>query len=929
MKHIGVGGAQIFTVDQSAVHGPVKFMSQQWRDLVHHALAEANRLGLEISMEGCDGWSESGGPWITPDKSMQTVVFTEEYATGGQKIDLKLPQPAAKLGYYDDIALLAWPTIAGDGPKTKGLRLDQLAQRVGMSSKGGLKAFATTQESVDAVIKQSSVIDLTGKADWDAPAGNWTIVRFGHTSTGQTTHPSTAAGLECDKLSKSVVQFHVQSMYGPVMADSPDMVGKTFAYMLLDSWECGCENWTPTMRDDFKARRGYDLWAWLPALTGRVVESADATERFQWDLRRTIADLLTENHYGTFAEIAHEHHMGLMSEASGIGMPTIADQLACKGRCDVPMGEFWVNKSAEQNIDDPKEAASAAHIYGKPIAATESFTSVPGTAAWKNDPYSLKALGDWEFCLGVNRFIFHRYAHQPWLDRVPGMSMGPWGINFERTNTWWNQASAWMDYLTRCQYLLQQGRFVADLCYFYGEGAPVCVRHGALSPQPPSGFDYDVCNAEVLLNSMTVEDGQIALKSGMRYRILVLPPDNRLTLAVAKKVAELVKAGATVYGPAPAKSPSLADGPDADTQIQQIAQDVWGNCDGKAATEHACGKGKVLFGQALDKALAVPADFHSSADGQCYIHRVDGDSDIYFVSNQQHNPIDADYSFRVSGKAPELWHADTGAIETPAIYQTRDGVTTLPIHLDPSGSVFVIFGPANGGGPLVQAATLDGQPLFSSAASAKASADLPVVRDGKAEMTVWQSGHYSIIDASGGSTTADIKIPAAVGIDGPWQLSFPPKRGAPETASFDHLMSWTDSPEDGIKYFSGTATYQSDFTLAPDLLQNGQRFKLDLGDVKNIAEVSVNGKALGILWKAPFVVDITDAAKAGANHLEIKVTNLWPNRLIGDLKLPETQRITWASVNLYKRTSPLLPSGLIGPVTVEPGAVVQLIAAQH
>jgi hypothetical protein len=261
-------------------------------------------------------------------------------------------------------------------------------------------------------------------------------------------------------------------MFGPVMADSPASVGKTLKCILLDSWECGCENWTAELPAEFRKRRGYDLIPWLPTLTGSIIGSAEQTQRFLWDYRRTLADLLAENHYGEIQKYAREHGMGLTSEATGIDMPTVADQLLCKKYCDIPMGEFWVNRKRDDNIDDPKEAACAAHLYGQNIASAESFTSVAETAAWKNDPYSLKALGDQKFCLGVNRFVFHRYAHQPWLDRKPGMSMGPWGINFERSNTWWDQGSAWMDYLSRCQYLLQQGVFRADLCYFYGEGFP-------------------------------------------------------------------------------------------------------------------------------------------------------------------------------------------------------------------------------------------------------------------------------------------------------------------------------------------------------------------------------------------------------------------------------------------------------------------------
>ena len=360
MKDIGLGGCQLFTVDQSKVHGSVKFMSPEWRGFVKQALGEADRLGLKVSIEGCDGWSESGGPSIQPEQGMQHVVWTETNVTGGQDIALDLPQPAATRGFYRDIALLAFPMLNG------GARVDQLPVRTGMKPERDIP-FTNEKLPADEVIDPAKIVDLTGKSKWHAPAGRWTLVRLGHTGTGATTHPSTTPGLECDKLSRAVVRYHFEHMYGPVLADSPTEAGRALHAILLDSWECGCGNWTPLMPQDFSKRRGYDLTRWLPVFTGRVVKDSDSTQRFLWDFRRTIADLLTENHYGVAQEFAHEHHLRFYAEAPGIGLPTVADNLACKGRTDVPMGEFWVNRSADDNVDDPKEAACAAHIYGKPV----------------------------------------------------------------------------------------------------------------------------------------------------------------------------------------------------------------------------------------------------------------------------------------------------------------------------------------------------------------------------------------------------------------------------------------------------------------------------------------------------------------------------------------------------------------------------------
>ncbi len=990
MKEVGLGGCQLFTVDQSKVHGPVKFMSLEWRGFVKQALSEADKLGLEVSIEGCDGWSESGGPWIQPAQGMQHVVWTETNATGGGNISLDLPQPPATGGFYRDIALLAFPMTS--------VRLDQLQARIGMQPKRDIP-FSEMALPADGAIDPAKIVDLTGKTEWVAPPGRWTLVRVGHTGTGATTHPSTTPGLECDKLSRAAVRYHFEHMFGPILADSPNAAGRALRYILLDSWECGCANWTPLMPREFSQRRGYEITRWLPVFTGRVVQDADSTQRFLWDFRRTIADLLTENHYGLAREFAKEHHLGLYAEAPGIGLPTVADNLACKGRTDIPMGEFWLNRSMDDNIDDPKEAASAAHIYGKPVVAAESFTATANVASWANDPYGLKQLGDFEFCLGVNRFVFHRYAHQPWNDRQPGMSMGPWGINFERSNTWWKQGAAWMDYLARCQAMLQQGRFMADLLYFYGEGATAGVAHRDLKPSVPAGYDYDVCNAEILLNQTAVKQGEIVLESGMRYRVLVLPDNNRMTLSLLQKIQSLVRAGATVYGPKPVQSPSLAD---RDGAVQKLAVEIWGDCDGVKVTSHQYGKGRVLWGGPLAGALPSAPDFSASQSGMKFIHRRAGDAEIYFVSNQRKTARTVDCTFRVSGKVPELWHPDSGQMETVALYGATNGGTTVPIPFDPVGSVFVVFRkPASA--DHVVAIARDGQPLFDPAASkpgleirkaifgipgdAAKSRDvtaevrqlvaagedlLPVAdftrggdpargvvktltvdyaigarartasalegenvdltepsgqtpdnatlwrqADGSINLQAFNPGNYEVTLASGKKLSATVpELPPALSVEGAWQLGFPPKLGAPASATFEHLMSWTESADEGVRYFSGTAAYRKTVEISAEDFGVEKKVFLDLGTVKNLATVSVNGKSLGTLWKEPFRVDITAAVKPGANELEIQVVNLWPNRMIGDQKLPEQQRITWASVAPYKAGDPLLPSGLIGPVRI-------------
>jgi hypothetical protein len=418
-----------------------------------------------------------------------------------------------------------------------------------------------------------------------------------------------------------------------------------------------------------------------------------------------------------------------------------------------------------------------------------------------------------------------------------------------------------------------------------------------------------------VLKSMQVVDGRITLPSGMSYRVLVLPDQDRMSLPVLQKVQALAQAGAVIYGPKPLKSPSLTDYSDSDQTVTKIADEVWGPCDGKSVTEHAYGKGKIVWGEPLEKALTVTPDFSFTQGDLLHIHRRTDSTDIYFISNQQQQAITTDCTFRVDGKIPELWHPDTGEREVLAYYKTSNGLTTVPIHFDPVGSVFVIFQKPSSESAPIETVKLNGQDIYKSGTDSLPG--LPFVSGDEIDLTASQTGTYEIINSAGKSVQMDVPaLPQPLELKGNWQLSFPPKLGAPEKATFDSLISWSDSTDDGIKYFSGTATYSQDFSLTPDFIAKNRHIYLNLGNVKNLAEVTLNGKPLGILWKAPFEIEMTGAAIAGTNHLEIKVTNLWPNRLIGDQKLPEDKRITWASVSFYKAEDPLLPSGLLGPVTV-------------
>jgi len=746
------------------------------------------------------------------------------------------------------------------------------------------RLIRTPQVAKTDAVARESVVDLTpkvqsdGRLDWDVPAGKWVVLRLGYSLTGEKNHPASpeATGFEVDKLSAKHVRDYAITYVDMVSSALGPYFGKSFRYFLMDSWEAGVENWTEDMIAQFQRRRDYDPTPYLPVLTGRIVESSEASDRFLWDFRRTIADLLAENHYGVATKSFNEHGVGLYAEAMGTSAPTTGDGLLNKGFVDVPMAEFWTpppgSRDSSAHLSDLLEAASAAHIYGKPIAAAESFTTAPNAPVWAS-PYYLKPLGDKALASGINRFVFHTSDHQPFVDdqHKPGITLGPFGQHYTRNATYGSQAIAWNTYLARCSYLLQQGSFVGDLAYFYGEGAPATVPYWkAVNPAPPEGYAHDWVNADVLLNRMSVQNGHLALPSGMSYAALVLPDYvDQVTLPVLRKLRDLIGSGAIVAAPRPTHSPSLADYAH-EAEFRSIVNEVWAGVDGMGTTEHEYGKGKIYWGKPLAEVLALEKnspDFQYSRpepDSELvWIHRRDGNADIYFVANQEERPQDIQATFRVEGKEAELWHPDTGKIE-PAEYKIENRHTTVPLRFDPYGSIFVVFRKMAG----VRSRTLP---------------------------------HTK--------TTELATIP------GPWQLRFPPNWGAPPQIQLDQLISWTAYPEDGVKYFSGTATYTKDVLIPEGSFKPSAELLLDLGKVKEIAEVSVNGRPVGgILWKPPFQADVTSVLRPGTNRMEFKITNLWPNRIIGDRQPTATKQYAWLDYRPFRADTPLLESGLLGPV---------------
>jgi hypothetical protein len=737
-----------------------------------------------------------------------------------------------------------------------------------------LYAAATPEVPAAAVVASGDVVDITdhmdadGRLTWTAPAGRWRVLRFGYSLTGAKNGPASpeATGLEVDKLNREAVRGYLDHYLNQYQSASKGLMGAHgVQFVVTDSWEAGAQNWTKDLFAEFKQRRGYDMQPWMPVLADHVVQSAQASDRFLWDFRATLGELVVENHYAQVAQSLQQRGMGLYSESHESGRAFIGDGMSVKRRATVPMGAMWtqmpgVNREQFGYDADIRESASVAHIYGQNLVAGESMTAA--SAAWGWSPEDLKPTADQEMAMGLNRFVIHTSVHQPLIDKPPGLALGPFGQWFTRNETWAEQAAPWIRYLARCSYLLQQGKFVADVGYFYGEDSNVTALFAAKAPNVPSGYNFDFINADTLLTALQVEDGSITTPGGMRYRVLALDPNaQHMSLPVLRRLGELVSTGAMVVGERPLDSPSLADDPQ---EFSRLVLALWGSTEGR----HEYGKGAVISGQTLEAALpslGIAPDFRVEAPGGTdlrFVHRNLAGGEIYFVDNRQSQRAQSTISFRVVGKVPELWHADTGVHEAVS-YRMDSGRTRVPLALEAHETAFVVF----------------------RKPTAIAQHTIPA----KVETSL-----YTVANT--------------------WQIKFPSGRGAPTEAHATPLNSWSDDPDKGIRYFSGTATYATTLRAPPNWFATADQLWLDLGRVKNIAQVRVNGKDLGIVWKAPFRVDVTKALKPGTNRLEVKVTNLWVNRLIGDAQPDTPNKYTFTTQAFYKADSPLQPSGLLGPV---------------
>lgn len=937
MQRVGIGGVLIMEVDGKP-QGPIAFGTDNWKEMFRFACIEANRLGIVISINDGAGWTGSGGPWNTPENSMQHVYHSEITVHGKKNFKNELPKPGLKeaqssgavvqnkdaiLDYYRDIAIIAFPTPKNNEYKNTNIEL-----------KAGFKAGSTPPSMkegdagrflvlpikidpvvADAIIDPKMILDITdyfsnGELTWNVPPGNWTIIRFGHGSTGSTNRPAPVAGmgLECDKMSKKAVEIHFNKFIGEMIEIAGPLTSKTLIGTHVDSWEVGGQNWTKDFPKEFLKRCGYDILPFLPAMTGRIIGSAEITERFLWDLRYTISELIAENYVGHLRELSNKHGITFSMEAID---NTPFDEIRVGGQADMPQTEFWYRREHDEvgETGDNYEGVfrtyawtsamvSAAHIYGKKIVPSEAFTAVLGEN-WLAHPALLKPQGDWAFCAGINRFIFHRYAMQPWLNRKPGMSMAYWGIHYERTQTWWEETKPWHEYLTRCQFMLQKGLFVADLLYLQTEAVPnrfIPPEVDFTNPDPPDppGYNFDGCTADVVLNRINIKNGIILLPDGMSYRIMVLPSPGEqvmagvMTIKLARKIEELVNEGMIIVGPPPVRTPGLTHYPACEDELRQIVDRLWG--DTRTPGERKIGKGRVIWGstpQNILRNMRIQPDFSCGTTGAFrYIHRrAEDGSEIYFVSNKQNKTVETLCYFRVNGRRPEFWWPETGKIDTPAMYSEVNNVTGLPLQLSSFESVFVIFRPDSQQEKNRIVNILHNGKQLSTNIGSK----IRLTNKGSnLESLIFQSGEYTLMTADNKEREIGmVQLPDSLRITGSWDVQFAPGWGAPTSMEFPKLISWSDHEEKGIRYFSGKTTYSKEVIIPASMLKENHLLFLNLGEVEVIARVKINGKDLGILWKKPFLVDVTSAAQIGGNLLEIMVVNLWPNRLIGDANLPE------------------------------------------
>ncbi len=931
MKRAGIGGVQLFDLELYMPKGPVRYGTDQWHEYVQHAIQTADSLGLEFHIMNCPGWSASGGPWITPDKSMKQIVWSEEEVSGPAVFKKKLGMPEIKHDFYKDIAVFAVPSDKGHE-----YRLSDWKNKIGFSKPSFKRPSQSLYEPDERAIPIESILNLSGNLSDDGvlscniPEGDWTIIRFGFTTTGRTNHPAVPEGhgLEVDKFDPQAVEFQFKQALSRIITEARPYLGKTFKGILFDSFEGGFQNWTDMFPEKFKAINGYDIIPYLPVLTGRVLESAAVSEAVLYDFRGTIDRLLAENYFAVMQRMAHENQLILYSESQGGPL----NPFYCNEYVDVPMNEFWLRNYIERG-PLMKLAASSANLYGRQIVGAEAFTAIPDYGKWQNTPYSLKKAGDFAFTSGINRFIFHTYIHQPYSYLQPGFTMGRYGTHFGRLNTWWQFVPAWIDYLSRSQFLLQQGTTVTDIGFLFHND--IRYSNPSSMTRTPDGYDYVVFYPKHLAKMQCI-NGQIVVPNGPAFKILVLPDYPFMSFDALKNINRLVKSGATIVGNPPAAPPGLKDLLDRKAEFEQLVSELWGGLD-KSNPVKPLGKGKLFLAKPIGQItehieLTPDVHFTPKPEGNRiqYIHRRTESEDIYFISNQSDKAVSIETQFRVTGKRPELWDPATGKIWNATSFAVGGKTTSVPLQLEPRGSIFVVLRK-----PLTKKwiTSLEGD---------------SVVRFGE-RLLANKSVKVQVQYSDNTNQTIVIDQPSeAISITGPWRVRFLDGRGSPPEIRLDSLISWTAHSDRNIRYYSGIAEYRINIDLSKNVIKNDERYMLSLGLVCDIAQVSVNGSQPAILWKEPFQLDVTEYLKSGENTIVIQVANRWINRLIGDEQLPTDciyrennnkftnngilefpewltdpekvktrKRYTFTTWRHYFADSPLVSSGLLGPVRLD------------
>ena len=1023
MSANGIGGVYLFTIgSQRAGSGivdkPAIPLTDYWWDVIKYTASEADRLGLKMALNACDGWATAAAPEITPELSMQELVWSETKILGGTTFTGIPEQPKTRLGYYRDLAVWAIPLPVRNGISMEkmepeitsnipGIDVSQLKKSNGsiVSDKPGWIQYAFNKPftcravtiygipdnlynsfncqlevSSDGInweyplqlnspllgglqnnfpasfsikpstgrffrfifntvefdpqksklkfstgwlpgyhqptlglsriildenpvidgwqhkngsvwrqsgsvypdpvsdslcVQSANMINLTdkiqsdGRLKWEAPEGHtWLIQRFGYTTTGSRNGPASGgSGLEADKFNSASVDIQYNSWFGKAYSILKEVnKEKVLISNHIDSWECSSQNWSPVFRDEFIKRRGYDPLKFLPAMTGIPIESAEVSERFLNDIRMTITELICDNFLDPYAKRTHTDVGRISFEATA--PVQVADGLAHFGKADLPLGEFWLQSPLHDKPNDIMDAVHAARIYGKNIAGAEAFTQLANN--WNEDPYFLKTIGDFNFARGINLFILNAYPHKP-SNGEPGITFwGGLGTEFSRTQPWWKASKVWFDYLARSQALLQEGNPVIDVLYYTGEYLPVrALMPDDLRPELPDGYTYNSINRDALLNRIKIENGNIALPGGIACRILVLSNDTHMSPEVAEKISQIIGKGVIVMGPKPDRSWSLSGFPQCDKDVQRIVKQGWKNIRENSTLNEIFKEIRLI----PDVIFADTDLSYKWKEKQQYLtqslvwsHRATENSDIYFLSNQEDTCREVLTKFRITGKIPEIWNAETGQVRELPTWSVQQGQTIIPLKFGPAESYFIVFRKA---------------------------------------------GITNGLSRSNFPDYADI-----MDIKGPWNVQFQGRMSPSKSIELNELSSLHLHPDPDIRYFSSTAIYRTTFKIK---FADQNRLVIDLGDVANLAEVYLNDSYLTTLWKPPFKAELTEQLKPGDNSLEIRVSNTWRNRLVGDVNSKQNDKTTYLPnypIQRLKELS-LIKSGLLGPVKIQ------------